>query len=102
MRLALIHVLCKDDKEAQTISKQLLDKRLVACTNFFSATSNYFWKQELQEEQETVLLLKTLPELVEQARKEILNIHSYETAYVASFFVEVTDAYGQWVLEQTT
>ena len=102
MQLALIHTLCQDEEEAKKISKALLTKRLVACTNYFSAQSNYFWKGALQEDQEMTLLLKTTPVLAQQAKQEILRIHSYETAYVAILSADVNKEYYAWVLEQTS
>ena len=51
--------------EARELGKMLLEKNLAACVNVLEVMySLYRWEGEIQEDQETVLIVKTRHELV--------------------------------------
>ena len=41
--MTLIYITCKDEEEAVKISKHLLDKRLIACSNMYPIRSMFWW-----------------------------------------------------------
>ena len=85
---------------ARQISYQLLKRKLVACTNFFPMQSMYRWKGKLQQEKEYVLLLKTEQHKVLAVRREVIKLHPYDVACIATIPVQLNLAYQRWLREQ--
>ena len=54
--MTLIYITCKDEKEAVKISKHLLGKSLIACSNIHPIRSMYMWNKKLQDEKEFVII----------------------------------------------
>lgn len=79
----------------------LLEKRLIACANFFPVNSVYQWEGKIEHQTEVVSFLKTREENFEIVRDEILKIHSYETPCILKINAEVNESYGAWILGET-
>ena len=64
--MSLIYVVCENTEQAKNIAKNLLQKKLCACVNIIDKMqSMVFWpadSEEIQEADETILLLKTIKE----------------------------------------
>lgn len=86
--MILVYVTCKDAEEARKISKALLEKRLVACANFFPVSSMYFWKGSVKDDSEYGLVLKTVKRKFKEVEKEIKKVHSYECPCIVSLNVD--------------
>lgn len=101
----LLYVLCKDTMQAEEISKMLLSKRLVACTNTIARVSSEFWwppgGNSLTKTEETLLLAKTLTSKWKIIEKEVLKIHSYKTpAILALPLLHVNKSYYDWIVSE--
>ena len=71
----------KDD--AHAISKTLLERRLAACAQVIGPiTSTFRWKEEIQEEEEWLLIMKTRNDLYMELEKQDLQkaLHYYQKA----------------------
>lgn len=101
--IALVYVTVKDKDEALKISKTLLAKKLIACANIFdNTTSIYEWNGELCEENEVVMILKTMDKLFESLKDEILSLHSYENPAIVKLGVnDASEKFASWVEAQT-
>lgn len=86
--MILIYVTCKDIEEAKKISKNLLEKRLIACANMFPINSMYWWEGKINEDKEFALIIKTKKEKFEEVKKEIKKIHSYKVPCIVSFDIK--------------
>jgi periplasmic divalent cation tolerance protein len=84
------------------MARTIIEKKLAACSNVFPIQSTYFWNGILEQGQEYVLLLKTLPALEVSLRKVAEVLHAYDTPCLMSWTVNVNDAYGKWVEGQVT
>jgi periplasmic divalent cation tolerance protein len=85
MNCHLIYITTKDKAEARRIGRHLVQTRLAACANIFDQmNSMYIWKDEFQDDQEAVLIVKTtearLPDLIAAVR----SLHSYEVPCIVS------------------
>jgi len=100
--MILIYITCKDKAEAKKISKQLLEKRLIACANIFPIESMYRWKDKIKEDNEIVLLAKTNKKHYEEIEKEVKKIHSYEIPCIMKIKVEANKEYYQWIEKETS
>ena len=88
--------------ESRHIVRPCVEERLAACANVIPGMeSTYWWDGKLVEgEREDVVLLKTTASMVDALRERVLELHPYETPYVAVLSpVDVIEAYGAWVRE---
>lgn len=64
------------DEEAVTLTRELLDRRLIACGTLFpGARSLYRWQGKVADEQEVILLLKTRSGRLEALRAAFTELH---------------------------
>ena len=104
MELRFVYITCKDAEEARKIGRDLVEKRLAACTNILDGmTSFYWWEGEVQDDRETVLIAKTRADLMEDIVKRIGEIHSYDVPCVVGLpIAEGNPAYLDWVRSETS
>ena len=98
--MTLIYITCKDEKEAVKISKHLLEKRLIACSNIFPVRSIYFWNRKMQNHKESVILAKTTEKNYERIKKEVKKIHSYDVPCILKIDAEADESYDEWVKKE--
>jgi len=97
----LVYITTSSQEEAKTLSKLLLDKKLVACTNIIpNMNSFYFWEGKIDSSQECVLLLKTFKEKYPELERVILENHSYEIPCLLTLPLEVNLDYLHWMKSQ--
>jgi len=104
-QMILIYVVCKDEKEAKNIAKHLLNKMLTACVNIIDGMlSLYRWppkRDQIEETNETILLIKTLKDKFLDVKEEVLKLHSYDVPCIFSIDVdEVDQKYFQWLKKE--
>lgn len=64
---------------AEKLARQLVERRLAACVNIVGPIrSVYRWKDEVQNEQEYLLLIKTTTERAAQLSSVFKELHPYE------------------------
>lgn len=98
--MIILYITCKDEAEAERISRELVEKKLIACANYFPIKSLYRWKGELAGEKEVVLLAKSLERNFAAIQKEVRALHSYEVPCILKLNVEANEEYENWVNEQ--
>ena len=103
MRYVLLYITTASRDEAMAIGRTLVEGNLAACANVLPGkTSVYRWHGAIEQSDETVLLLKTRADLVDQATRRVVALHSYECPCVVSLPVESGNPpFLQWVSEQT-
>ena len=94
---------CATAEEAGKIARELVSKKLAACVNVLpSVHSIYRWKGEVEEAQETQLVIKSSRGLFDAIRAEIEKLHSYELAEVIALpIVDGSDGYLEWLGRET-
>ncbi len=101
MKFIFIYVTAKDKEEAKKISKNLLEKKLIACSNYYPVDSMYIDSgDEIRLNNEYVLILKSKEDLFESVKKEIKTTHSYDTPCIVKLMVEPNEAYSKWLAGQ--
>ena len=99
--MILIYTTCKDIEQAKNISKILLEKRLIACANFFPINSMYRWRENINQDNEIVLILKTVKEKFKEIEQEIKKIHSYDCPCILQLDVqEGNKEFLEWVKKE--
>jgi periplasmic divalent cation tolerance protein len=90
---------CASPEEAGKIARALVEKKLAACVNILPAVrSIYRWKDAIEDDQETLLLIKSSRALFGELRAEIQKLHSYEVPEaIAIPVVEGSERYLAWM-----
>jgi periplasmic divalent cation tolerance protein len=85
--------------EARRIAHEVVIDRLAACVNLVTGiVSVYEWENEVREEPEVLLVMKTRGTLARRLTEKIIEIHPYDTPEVVA--LPVTDgsrAYFDWI-----
>lgn len=93
---------CASVEEANRIATELVEKRLAACVNMMSGVrSVYRWKNEVEESQEVLLVIKTSRALFESVASQIEKMHSYEVPEVIALpVVDGAEQYLEWMARE--
>ena len=100
MNFILIYITHPDLSTAQKIVTSLMEKRLVACGNFFPIQSTYWWKGKIENSEEIVSIVKTKKENWEKVKAEVIKLHPYETPCIIKIEVEGNEEYVKWIEEE--
>tara|TARA_Y100000310_G_scaffold339842_1_gene433807 strand:- start:27826 stop:28128 length:303 start_codon:yes stop_codon:yes gene_type:complete len=95
--MTLIYITCKDEEEAVKISKHLLEKKLVACSNMHPIRSMYWWEGKIQDDNEVVIIAKTIGKNYNKIKGEVSKIHSYDTPCILKIDAEANEAFQEWI-----
>ena len=98
-----IYVTTGSPEEAGAIARVLVRERLVACANIVPGMRAIFWWQDdVQEEDETILIAKTRGDLVDRVRERVVDLHSYECPCVVALpIVAGNPPFLDWIRDQT-
>lgn len=101
MKFIVIYITHKNIKEAKKVCNYLLQKRLIACTNYFPIESAYWWQGNINKSKEIVSIVKTKKENWNKVKNEVLKIHPYTTPCIIKIEVEANKDYANWIKEET-
>jgi len=68
-----------DRKNAKKLARTLVEEKLAACCNIIPVESVYWWRGEIEEAKECILIAKTLKSREEKLIKRVSEIHTYTT-----------------------
>lgn len=103
-RFLVIFVTAASEQEGAEIGRTLVGEGLAACANIIpQVRSVYRWKEEIWDEAETLLIIKSREELFERIRSRIRELHSYEVPEIIAIGLDKGDAdYLKWIEEVTS
>jgi periplasmic divalent cation tolerance protein len=92
---------CGNDEDANALARILVEQRVAACINAISrVTSTYRWQGEVQQDRETLLIIKTTAPRLTALEKTIREHSKYELPEFIALPVEAGSAdYLAWVRE---
>ena len=77
---SMVYITTSGEEESKKIARVLLEEKLVACANIISNMGSiYWWEGKLEEDVESILLVKTRSHLVDKVIDMVREIHSYQT-----------------------
>lgn len=87
------------EKEADNLSKMLVQERVCACVSIVKGVKSFFWWQgKIDEAQEAILIIKTKDSLFSKLKTLIKNNHSYSVPEIISFKTDqANQEYFDWV-----
>ena len=88
--------------ESAGLAGMLIERRLVACVNIVPVRSIYRWNGEVCDEEEHLLIMKTVQAGVDRVAAAIKEHHSYEVPEVIALpVIAGYPPYLDWVRENT-
>lgn len=90
IKIIIVQTTCDNKKEAKEIAKVLLKNKLAACIQISKINSFYTWKNELCDEKEFLLSIKTKKENFKKIKRKIKEIHSYDLPEIIS--IDISNA----------
>ncbi|XP_062063652.1 protein CutA homolog isoform X1 [Lepus europaeus] len=98
---SVVFVNCPNEQIAKDIARAVLDKKLAASVNILpQAASLYFWKGEIEEATEILLLIKTKTSKVFMLSSYVRLVHPFEIPEVFSLPMDQGDVqYLKWLEE---
>ena len=97
----VIFVMVGNSKDAASLAKSLVEKRLAACVNLLPGISSwYWWEGKVTEDQEVLLMIKTSRDKFATLEREVIRAHSYAVPEVIALqIVEGSKNYLNWIDE---
>ena len=102
------HVICfvtsNNLEQATDIARFLVQNKLAACVNIIDPIrSIYTWKNEIYDEKEILMVIKTRRALFEKLAGKIREMHSYEVPEIISVPIENgLPSYLNWIDQNTS
>jgi len=88
----LVFCTSSTEKEAAQIAQTLVEREEAACVNIVPMIrSIYRWKGKISSETEQLLLIKTTQPLLEDVKKTVKELHSYELPEIVALSVDDGD-----------
>ncbi|MEK6891546.1 MAG: divalent-cation tolerance protein CutA [Nanoarchaeota archaeon] len=97
MSFIIVYITHKNQLEAEKICNYLLEKKLIACVNYFPIKSSYWWKGKIESSGEIVSIVKTKKSNWSKLKIEVNKIHPYETPCIMKLDVEANEEYEDWI-----
>lgn len=88
-------------QESEELAKSIVESKLAACVQVVpKIKSYYFWEGKVQNEDEYLLLIKTLSSNFQKLAEFIRSHHSYEVPEVVALEAsDVSDSYLSWMTD---
>jgi periplasmic divalent cation tolerance protein len=94
---------CPDAETAARIARALVEERLAACVNQLpGVNSTYRWHDEIHDDAEVLLLIKTTRERFDALCDRLAELHPYEVPELIAFEIaHGLPAYLEWLARET-
>jgi periplasmic divalent cation tolerance protein len=86
---------------ADAIARTLVQEQLAACISLLPVTSIYTWENQLQQDEEWQLLIKTRLDRFPDLEARILTLHPYDVPEIIAIPLSAgTQPYLSWITSQ--
>ena len=101
MKIKIIQTTIDSIKIAESISELLVNNNASPCVQIISnVKSVYQWKDKVEHSSEILLLIKTIPEKIQQCKDIILKHHNYDIPELIVLDGDIIeDDYQAWFVE---
>ncbi len=99
----VIFITAPNENEAAKIARSLVEARLAACVNIIkNIRSIYTWQGNVEDDAETLMIVKTQKSLFDALSAKVKEIHSYEVPEIIALpIIEGAEDYLKWLKEST-
>ena len=100
--MAIVYITTSNEEEALKIGNQIVKERLAACSNIISnMKSIYWWEGNLENDEEAILILKTVEEKVDEIIAKVKDIHSYDNPCIIAIpVIKASNSYLNWLKDE--
>ena len=100
----LVITTCPSTTLAEQIARTLLDRQCAACVNILPGVrSIYRWQGKIADDNEVILLVKTIETCLPQVQQCIRELHTYDIPeMIALPIVNGFTPYLNWITESVT
>ncbi len=104
MEEIVVFVTASSESEATKIARHLVDYKLVACVNILPGVRSVFrWEGKVTEEQEFLLIAKTVNQVFDQVVLAVKSLHSYSIPEIIALPIQQgLPEYLSWIGEVTS
>jgi len=89
-----------DEDSAISFSKEIMVRKLAACVQMMPVKSMYFWKGEVQNDEELLLLIKTSTVKKQELEELVNELHPYDLPeFWVSRPMDGSNDYLQWITD---
>jgi len=100
--MAVVYVTVPSEEAGRAMARSIVKERLAACVNIVPRViSIYEWKQQVEEDSEAMLIIKTSASSVQRLSQFVKQHHTYEVPEVIAIpIVDGSETYLNWVRGQ--
>lgn len=104
MATKLVYITAPSKAEATEIARSLVKERLVACANVIpGVTSFYWWANKLEEDNECIVIGKTVEERADSVIARVKELHSADCPCVVFIPMDSGNpGFLQWIEKETS
>jgi periplasmic divalent cation tolerance protein len=100
---SVIFVTASSRAEADAIAKLLIEEKLAACVTILPVHSVYTWQNQVHQDDEWQLMIKSHLDRFPALEAKIREVHSYEVPEIIALpIVAGSQPYLQWISQQIT
>ena len=96
-KLLLLLTTVPDKLLAEQIAKELIERKLSACVSIKEIISIYKWQENIEENNEFELTIKSLPENLNELTLILKEKSTYEVPELIYKIFDSENSYFQWV-----
>lgn len=102
MQYNSVYITARNEEEARNIGRKLVEEKLAACANIHPIISIYRWQNQVVEDKEAALILKTRADLIDQLIRRVKEMHSYKVPCIVAWPIEKGNSdYLAWIEDST-
>jgi len=99
----VIYITAPTEEVGKNIAKKLIEEKVAACINMVkNIYSIYWWKGNIEEDNEVLLIIKTKKDLFDKIEEIVKSIHPYTIPEIITLpIVAGSFDYLNWIDEST-
>ena len=103
MEALVVYITAPNEEEGAKIAQALVEERLAGCVNIVNPIrSIYRWLENIEDDTETLMIVKTQKRLFESLKNRVRELHSYTVPEIIAVpVVEGSREYLKWLEEVT-
>ncbi|MDO8503512.1 MAG: divalent-cation tolerance protein CutA [bacterium] len=90
MSFCILLLTCANQNEADKITNNLLDKKLIVCCKRFPLNSSFLWQGAKEVNSEVMLIMDSREDLFDEIEEEVRKLHSYKTFVLTALPISKT------------
>ena len=97
MSMIMFYVTFPSKESADKLSSDLIGQKMVACSNISSIHSTFWWKKEINTEDEWVAIYKTSFSNIAKVEQFVEKHHPYEVPCILHWEFNCNLSYEKWL-----